>query len=94
MEQAYLIPRDCAILVSIEAVFPIPASWSKAKRQEALEGKLAHMGKPDWDNVGKIITDALNQVAWNDDSQIISASVIKTYGAEPKVIVKIYGGEK
>lgn len=94
MEQAYLIPRDCAILVSIEAVFPIPASWSKAKRQEALEGKLAHMGKPDWDNVGKIITDALNQVAWNDDSQIISASVIKTYGAEPRVIVRIYGGEK
>ena len=61
--------------MSIEAVFPIPVSWSKAKRQEALEGKLAHMGKPDWDNVGKIITDALNEVAWHDDSQIISASV-------------------
>ena len=94
MSHAYQIARDCAILIAIEAVFPIPVSWTKTRKQEALQGKIAHTSKPDWDNVGKIITDALNQIAWHDDSQIVSASVIKTYGAEPKVIVRIYGGEK
>lgn len=94
MSKAYQIARDCAILIAIEAIFPIPVSWTKGKKADALAGKIAHTSKPDWDNIGKIITDALNDVAWKDDSQIRSATVTKTYGAEPKVIVRIYGGEK
>jgi len=36
-------------------------------------------GRPDWDNLGKIISDALNGIAWRDDSQIVDASVKKFY---------------
>lgn len=33
--------------------------------------------KPDWDNVGKLVSDALNGLAYDDDSQIVSAHVVK-----------------
>jgi Holliday junction resolvase RusA-like endonuclease len=45
--------------------------------------------KPDWDNVGKIVCDALNGVAWHDDAQIVDAHVEKRYGIEPMVCVVI-----
>lgn len=41
------------------------------------EGR-ADMGKPDWDNVGKLVCDALNGLAYADDSQVTVATVVKT----------------
>jgi Holliday junction resolvase RusA-like endonuclease len=35
--------------------------------------------KPDWDNLGKMLSDALNQVIWSDDAQICEAHVYKRY---------------
>jgi Holliday junction resolvase RusA-like endonuclease len=46
-------------------------------------------GKPDWDNVGKIISDALNEVAYKDDSQIYQCTVAKMYSDRPRVFVQI-----
>jgi len=37
------------------------------------------MVKPDWDNIGKLVCDALNRVAYRDDSQIDSGTVRKRY---------------
>ena len=45
--------------------------------------------KPDWDNVGKIICDALNGIAYRDDAQIVDALVRKFYSDTPRVIVEI-----
>lgn len=36
-------------------------------------------GKPDWDNYGKLVGDALNGVAWRDDGQIVHGCVQKVY---------------
>ena len=33
--------------------------------------------KPDWDNIGKLVSDALNGYAWKDDCQIVSAHINK-----------------
>ena len=33
--------------------------------------------RPDWDNLGKLVSDALNQVAWHDDAQIFDARIVK-----------------
>lgn len=44
---------------------------------------------PDWDNVGKIITDALNGIAYEDDRQIHQAIVEKRYGDPHRVLVQI-----
>lgn len=35
------------------------------------------LGKPDWDNIGKLVCDALNGVAYKDDQQVFRAEVVK-----------------
>jgi Holliday junction resolvase RusA-like endonuclease len=47
------------------------------------------MAKPDGDNVLKIIADALNGIAYYDDTQVVSQSITKEYSLEPKVVVRI-----
>ena len=44
---------------------------------------------PDWDNIGKIVTDALNGLAYEDDKQIVDAHVIKLYSDQPRVEVEL-----
>ncbi len=72
---------DKPLSVYIEAWFPIPKSTSKAKSQDMLYHRILPTKKPDADNVAKAICDALNGVAWNDDAQIVTLTVIKRYGA-------------
>lgn len=79
------------VAIIIYAVFGIPKSTPKSKRQEMLEGKIRPTKRPDWDNIGKIVCDALNGYAYHDDSQIVYAVVRKEYGQIPKVIVNISG---
>ena len=73
------------IKMKIEAYFAIPKSFSKVKQSQALEGKLLPLTKPDADNIAKVICDALNDVAYKDDTQIVELSITKRYAMEPKV---------
>lgn len=63
-----------------------PNKKGKAK----LSGACACAKKPDFDNIAKIVVDALNGIAWVDDCQIVSASVSKRYDASPRVEVVAY----
>lgn len=78
-----------AFRVEIYAYYPIPQSASKRKKTAMEAGELLPTKKPDWDNVGKIVCDALNGCAWKDDSQIVDAVVHKRYAAVPRVVVEI-----
>ena len=50
------------------------------ERPKSKPKKLQHMtSKPDWDNLGKTIGDALNGILWRDDSVIVGGSVRKRY---------------
>lgn len=82
------IPAEGNVCIAIDAYFPIPASWSKKKKQQALDGEIRPK-KPDWDNIGKAISDALNGIAYVDDAQTYDARVIKRYGEKPCVKVAI-----
>lgn len=84
-----MFPKDCPLVVTIEAVFATPKSDSVRKRQEKLCGLLRPTKKPDTDNLAKIICDALNGVVYYDDAQITTLHVIKRYGVEPCVKVWI-----
>lgn len=75
--------------IIIKAYLGIPNSDSKKKRGLKEEGKIKATKKPDWDNIGKIIADALNKVAYEDDKDIILAVVTKEYSREPRVEVTI-----
>lgn len=75
--------------VRIIAYYDIPKSTSKKKRKEMLEHKSRPAKKPDWDNIGKIVCDSLNLVAYHDDSAVVDAQVRKFYSENPRVDVTI-----
>ncbi len=82
-----LPPVEGAIAVTVEAVFAIPPSWTKARRLAAAGGSIRHVSRPDGDNLLKAVGDSLNGIVWLDDSQITIATVKKRYGDVPGVSV-------
>lgn len=81
------IPKGVPVRMTILAVFGVPVSWPKKRRTAALQGVMHHTHKPDLDNVQKAVCDALNGIAYEDDSQIVKVNVEKVYGSEPMVRV-------
>lgn len=82
-------PLDVPVKMLIEAYFTIPASWSKKKKQQALGGAIRPTKRPDWDNLGKLVSDALNGLAYRDDAQIVEATAAKYYSDRPRVEIEI-----
>ena len=82
-------PIENEIDVTIIAQFEIPKSISNKKRQMMLDLQIRPTKKPDCDNIAKSICDALNKVAYKDDSQIVNLIVHKIYGENEKCLVKI-----
>lgn len=85
-EMAGREPFAGAIEVVVLAQFMPAASWSKKKREAALRGEILPTKKPDADNLLKCL-DACNQIVWRDDAQIVTATVLKRYGARAVLIV-------
>lgn len=83
-------PKEGEIRAEIKAYFGIPKSRSKLQRRLALAGEVLPTKRPDCDNIAKIILDALNGIAYKDDSAVIELKVQKIYSSEPRVEVKIY----
>lgn len=81
----------------IIAYYKIPKSYTKKRIKAIREGIEYPCKKPDVDNIAKIILDALNGIAYEDDKQVIELSVIKRY-TEDKERVEIelseFGEEK
>lgn len=76
--------------VDIEIVYGVQQSASKRERMRKLNGDEIAMMKPDIDNVEKIVYDALNRVAYQDDASIVSSRTIKgRYEEEPRLIVRL-----
>lgn len=84
-----MFPDGTMLDVRIIAYYDIPKSTSKKKRKEMLEHKIRPAKKPDWDNIGKIVCDSLNLVAYHDDSAVVDAQVRKFYSENPRVDVTI-----
>lgn len=82
-------PDDAEILLEIIACFSVPKSANKEKRHLMISGDILPKKKPDYDNIAKIITDALNGVAYKDDSQIVWADIRKKYAKNPCVYVTL-----
>jgi Holliday junction resolvase RusA-like endonuclease len=88
---------DGMLKVEIDAFYPIPKSTSKKQAENMRNGIIRPVKKPDFDNVGKIICDSLNEIAFKDDSQIVDGRVQKFYSDTPRVEIEIgefLGGAK
>jgi Holliday junction resolvase RusA-like endonuclease len=74
----------------IKCYFDIPNSYSKKKKENALNGIIRPTKKPDLDNIMKIILDALNGLAYKDDKDIVECRIEKWYGEVARVEVEIW----
>lgn len=45
--------------------------------------------RPDIDNIFKLVADALNGLAYDDDSQIVTANIKKIFGKEDRYYIRI-----
>lgn len=81
-------PSNKCIRMVITAIFAIPKSTSKKKREQMLNHEIWPDKKPDIDNIIKAILDGLNKTMFIDDKQIVELSVKKQYGETPCVIVE------
>lgn len=88
---------DKPVKIEIVAFFAPPKSTRKKEKAEMLANRILPVKKPDCDNIAKIVLDALNKIAYKDDSQVIELSVKKLYSEVAKVSVHIeeieIGGE-
>ena len=75
--------------VTIIAYYPIVKSTSKKKKQQMLEDLMFPTKKPDIDNIAKSILDALNKLAYRDDTQVVTLHMEKHYAENPRVEVEI-----
>lgn len=70
---------DGPVAVHITAYQTLPKRASKALREAVAAGKAWPLRKPDVDNVIKIVLDALNGYAYNDDTQVVRLYADKMY---------------
>lgn len=64
-------PSGVPVSVTIETKRPLPKSRPKSVEYEP------DVYKPDADNIAKLVLDALNGVAWTDDTQVTILAVMK-----------------
>lgn len=62
--------------------------------QEMLNGIINPTKKPDCDNIAKVVLDALNGIAFPDDSQITCLLVVKRYAEKPRVELSLERGNR
>lgn len=82
-------PLEGALQMCVRVTLPVPKSYSRRKRADALFGVLHPTKKPDWDNFGKIAADSLNAIVFRDDCQIVDGRIVKRYGDVPGIIIEV-----
>ena len=82
-------PLQTPVTVFVYISVPIPASYSKKRKQACLSGFEKPMKKPDIDNVSKCFLDAMNGIVYVDDVQVISLHMTKVYSTIGMVEVMV-----
>jgi Holliday junction resolvase RusA-like endonuclease len=71
---------ETPVTVAIYITVPIPASYSKKRTEACLSGSERPIKKPDIDNVAKCFLDAMNEIVYKDDTQVLNLHIKKVYG--------------
>ena len=80
---------ETPVTVAIYIRVGIPTSFSKQKRKDALANILKPTKKPDIDNIAKCFLDAMNDIVYLDDKQVVNLHITKVYAETPAVEVMI-----
>ena len=95
VRQAYDGPQfGNAVSVHLEFCFRRPPSHLKRNDELTAAGRKQPYPKPDVDNLAKAVLDALNGVAWVDDSQVVELRTAKSWiDGDAHCIVSVFSGE-
>ncbi|WP_459778041.1 RusA family crossover junction endodeoxyribonuclease, partial [Allocoprococcus similis] len=69
MAKGAFLEREKPVTLRIIARYLPSKSVSKKRKLDMLEGRELPLKKPDMDNIVKVVADALNGVAYHDDTQ-------------------------
>lgn len=89
MYEPYKLDQEKAAELDITFAIEIPKSWSKTKKEAALNQSIRPTVKPDLDNLQKAILDGLNGFAWKDDKFITQITARKIYADKGYTEIKI-----
>lgn len=95
MEQHRQTPLiDGAIILEVICYFQRPQKHFRKTKGVLVQKEDApyyYTQTPDWDNIGKQISDCGNGIIWKDDKYIADGRVVKVYSSknEPKIIVNV-----
>lgn len=85
----FSFPESASLYVGVTAYYRIPKRATKAAT-EAMEARTVQPHrKPDIDNVLKGVLDALNGVAYKDDSSVVAVCGRKEFSHEPRLEIVI-----
>lgn len=86
----HLEPMTGALELSVVAYMPIPKSFTQKRRKQINASGEWHLVKPDADNILKLVSDALNGVAYADDNRLCVSAPVKVYAATtPGVYIRL-----
>jgi Holliday junction resolvase RusA-like endonuclease len=77
------------VLLTLDAYFPPPKSFPRWKQERVESERFPHTKKPDIDNIVKLAMDALNGIAYQDDSQVWIQSARKVYSNRPRLAITL-----
>ena len=80
-----------ALEITITAWMMIPKSTSKRRAKLMVERVIRPDKKPDWDNLSKVVGDALEGLAYKNDAQIVDGILHKYYSVSPRLEIEIIG---
>ena len=75
---------DVGVPLALSATFFLEKPKSNPKKMTK------PVKRPDLDNYGKLLLDALNKYIWPDDSQIVDLHIKKEFGTPPRIELKIW----
>lgn len=82
-------PLKGPLSVQITFYMPIPKETTKALRAQMLNGLALPYKRPDIDNMAYLVTNAMNDIIYKDDSQIVDLILHKRYAETPKIVVQV-----
>jgi Holliday junction resolvase RusA-like endonuclease len=80
---------ETPVTVAIYITVPIPQSYSKKRIEACLKGSERPIKKPDIDNIAKCFLDAMNEIVYKDDTQVLTLHITKVYGTIGMVEVMV-----
>lgn len=75
--------------VQLWFIFRAPTRLRKAERERQETFGMFRRGKPDLDNLIKLVMDAANGILWKDDANVVKLEALRVYGESAKTTIKV-----